>query len=178
LGVCAGPSIVSDVVAGIQLIIGIAGCECAVDSGVVGRGVVCTANSVIDMLAHSVSIGISGIACLEAEHIRAHEIMPLNDLGPASIVRSRRSSSVCELLREDQPSKRVSSLICTVGIHLAAIVARLDVDLRLVDEAYNLDVRLGARELNTFESARWDETSASARLGTPSYHLAFDISDD
>lgn len=61
----AGPSVVSDIVTGIQLIIGIAGRECAVYSRVVGRGIVCTANSVIDMLAHSVSIRISWVACFE-----------------------------------------------------------------------------------------------------------------
>jgi hypothetical protein len=68
--------------------------------------------------------------------------------------------------------------ISTVGIHLATIVSRLNVDLRLVDESDDLNVGGSFHELYALECTSGDETGSSAGFGAPCDHLAFCVSDD
>jgi hypothetical protein len=60
-----------------------------------------------------------------------------------------------------------------VRVHLSSIVFSLNVNHGLVDETNDLSVGRSPHELDTLESITGDETSATARLGTPCHHLAF-----
>ena len=80
-------------------------------------------------------------------------------------------------IREDETTEGVSSEIGTMWIHLASPVVRLDVQLCLVNKPDDLDVVGGPHELNTLESATWDNTSSMTRLGTPRDGLTFGRTD-
>jgi hypothetical protein len=47
-----------------------------------------------------------------------------------------------------------------MGIHLAAIIASLNVNLSLIDKTDDLDVGWSPGELDTSQSAFWDQTCA------------------
>lgn len=47
-----------------------------------------------------------------------------------------------------------------MGIHLAAIIASLDVNLSLIDETDDLDVGWSSGELDASQCAFWDQTCA------------------
>jgi len=140
--------------------------------GVVG-GVVGTADTVIDVLAEVGSIGVGWVAGFEAECVGTHEVVPFHDLGEGVQV-----GVAAESVGIDKPTHRVSSEIGAMWVHLATKVARVKVDLGLVDESDDLDVGGGFYELNALESASGDETGASAGFGAPSDHFAFLVCDE
>lgn len=92
--------------------------------------------------------------------------MPLDDLSPLAT----------KLLRENNPSHRVSTQIRSVRVHLASIIAGRDIDQLLVHEPNDLHVIGCSNELHTTKRPIGNETCTTAGLGTPRYHFSFDIS--
>lgn len=64
-----------------------------------------------------------------------------------------------------------------MGIQLASVVIRSDIDLGLVNETGDLDVVGGLDELHALQGSRGDDTSTVARLCAPGDFLAFGITD-
>jgi len=147
------------------LVLTLARLEDAVDIG--SGGVVLAADTVKDVLAKVLGVGAFGVACLEAENVAAHEVVPLLDLH----VRAKG-------VGEYETSERVTALVSTVRVHLSSTVICLEVDLGLVNVADDLDVVRGLHELDTGESASGNETSAAAGLGAPGDGLALDVAND
>lgn len=73
-----------------------------------------------------------------------------------------------ERVRVDETTEGVTTEISTVGVKLSSTIARLDVDLRLVDEADDLDVARGLGELHAGKGASGDQARAVTLLGAPS----------
>lgn len=65
--------------------------------------------------------------------------------------------------------------ICTVGVKLATIVIRLQVELGLVEERDNLEVRRRTEELHTRDRASGDKPCAAAGFGAPCDLLALRV---
>lgn len=86
-------------------------------------------------------------AHLEAEGARSNKVGPLGDLGEVG------SAIIGELCREEERSKRVSTLICTVWVFLASLVAGLQTNLRLVEVSHSLDVAWGLHAAGVDRSA-------------------------
>jgi len=133
---------------------------------VVGDVVVAT-NTVEDVLAELVVIGVSGVTSLEAEAVTTEEEVPLDDLGGAA----------SEGIGEDDTTHRVATEVGTVGVHLSSPVTLQNVDLGLVDEADSLNVGRSPDPLDTGESAFRDQASAVARLGAVGDHDTLDVTD-
>lgn len=100
-----------------------------------------------------------------------HILVPLLGLLVGSLVRRPG-------VGEDETSERVTTLVSTMGVHLSSTVILLEVDLRLVKEANNLNVVRGLHELDTGNGTRRNETSTVAGLGAVSDGLSFDAADD
>lgn len=72
--------------------------------------------------------------------------------------------------------ERITHEIGAMGVKLSSRIISLKVDLSLIDKSNDLNVVRCLHVLETSESARGDETSATARLCAPSYFLALGIS--
>jgi len=135
--------------------------------------VVGTADTVVDVLAEVGGIGVGRIANLETECVGAHEVVPFDDLGEGIQI-----GVGAESIGENNATQRVSSQIGAVWVHLTTKVARVEVNLGLVDETDNLEVGGGFDELNALESVGGDEAGPPTGFGTPSNHFSFLISDE
>ena len=67
--------------------------------------------------------------------------------------------------------------ISAMRVELTAEVIGGHVDLGLVQERDDLDVRGGAQKLNTGDGTRGDETGTATRLGAPCDFLTFGLTD-
>jgi len=67
--------------------------------------------------------------------------------------------------------------ISTVRVKLSSVVVRGHVNLGLVDEAVDLDVRRGHKHLNTLKSTIGNEASAVTGLCAPGNFLLLGITD-
>lgn len=70
-------------------------------------------------------------------------------------------------IRVNETTKRVSSEIGAMRVHLPSPIIRLEVRLCLVDETDDLGVVRSLHELDALESTTGDKARAMARLGTP-----------
>lgn len=116
--------------------------------------------------SHGVTELVRGVACLQAEHSSAHEVVPLDDLlvGRSRTRRSIRRAVCSESVREDEASERVTALIRTVRVllelprvrtrlkhvgshsksyHFSSVIRCVNVDLRLVNLTDDLNVVRG-----------------------------------
>lgn len=111
LSVGYGPACFIYIDTGEHLIIGLARCECAIDGTITGRSVVVASDSVEDMFAVMPVVLIGWVAGFKAEHVGAHEIVPLHDLGPLGTI------TATESLRVHQSSEWISSSVSAVWVH-------------------------------------------------------------
>lgn len=125
--------------------------------GVVGR-VVCTANTVVYVLAKVGGVGVGGVADFDAEGVTTHEVVPFDHLFDA-VTESRRVHEA------------------TQGVTALPFVS-LEVDEGLIDETDNLGISGGAHVLNTLERVLGDQTSTVAGLCAPCHHLTLGVRDD
>lgn len=72
---------------------------------------------------------------VKQEGTNSHEIMPLNNLSPLRTVRASTKR-----VGKHDAAQGVTTSISTMRIHLASIVASLNINLGLVDKAYDLDI--------------------------------------
>ena len=63
-------------------------------------------------------------------------------------------------------------------VHLATKIARVQINLGLVNEADDLDIGRCFRELDALKSTGRDEAGASAWFGAPCNHFSFFIRDE
>lgn len=68
---------------------------------------------------------------------------------------------------EDQSTNGITLLVGTVRVKLPSLIGGLEVDLGLIDEASNLNVVRGLKELNALQGTTGDHTSAMALFSTP-----------
>lgn len=132
--------------------------------GVVRR-VVGAANTIEDVLAVLSSVRLRRVASLEAESVSAHEVVPFNCLN--------RRSSPCG--REHDTTHRITTEVGTMRVHFTTIVTGLHIYLGLVNEPDDLNVVRGLQVLQTSNGFSRNETCAVARLGAPSDHFAFNV---
>jgi hypothetical protein len=152
------------------------------------RGVVLAANTIKDVLAVLSGIGTGRVACLHAEDVAAHKarkqvrlrnvgtegrysLVPLNDLGEFGLVRPIG-------IGENEATKRIASLVSTVGVHLSSTVIGLHVDLGLIDVADDLNVVGSLHELDTGKGTSGDQTSATTGLGAPCDGLSLGVANN
>jgi len=93
-------------------------------------------------------------------------LVPFWDLSPLAI----------ERLREYKTTLGVTTQICTMGVHLTSVVARVEVKESLVDEASHLNIVWSLDKLNTLKGILRNKTSPAARLCAPGNHLALVVS--
>jgi hypothetical protein len=154
------------------LVLSLAGLKGTLDVG--GGSVVLAADTIVDVLAETGGIGASGVAGLETEGVASHEVVPFDDLGVLVLV----STAGREGVGEEKTTKRVTTLVGAVRVHLTSRVVRFDVDLLLVNQTRDLDIVGGLHELNALESTGGDDTSTTARLCAPSNGLSLGITDN
>jgi len=123
------------------------------------------------MLTELGTVGSGGVTSLQAERIRTHEVVPFDNLVERVLV-------ACIRIRVHESTKRVSAQIRSVWIHLTTRVASRDIDLRLVNEAYDLYVVRRLRELDAAKRARGYDACSAAGLRTPRHHLTLNVADN
>lgn len=64
-----------------------------------------------------------------------------------------------------------------MGVELSSVVIGFEVEHRLVKERDDLDVGLGAEELDTSDRTLGDETGSAAGLGAPRDFLTLGLAD-
>ena len=117
--------------------------------------------------------------------------MPFDDLGERVVVTGPAHR---QAVREDEATERVATLeprvsspsdedhqppktyeISAVRVQLAAKVVGGEVQLRLVEEGNDLEVRRGDKELHAGDGTRGNETGAAAGLRAPCDLLALGV---
>jgi len=132
-------------------------------------GIVVAANTVKDVVTELGGVGVGLVASLEAENVRAHEVVPFNDLGDGS------ASS--EGVGEDKPTEWVATEISTMGVHLSSSIISSHVDEGLVDVAGDLNVCRGPHELNTSDGTGGDGSGPMRRVRAPGNGRGFCVTD-
>jgi hypothetical protein len=150
-------------------VIAVARLEGSID--ISSRNIVRASNAIKVMLAQGGTIGSISVASLETENAATKEHGPLSSLTDLTRELSEQPFSI------EETAEGIATLVRTVGVQLTAKIARLKVDLSLVDKASDLNVRLGLDELNTLESALRNESAPVAWLGTPRDLDSFSIAD-
>jgi hypothetical protein len=125
------------------------------------RCVVAASFGVVNVETVSSGAGNGGIASLEAEDVRAHEVVPLDDLDEIVLV----AVALGEGVGEHEASERITALVITVRVHLSSSVTRRKFDTGIVDDTGNLHVCGCNEELSAHQGSTTDQASAPSRLG-------------
>jgi len=131
---------------------------------VIGRHVPVAAHLVIDMLAVLPSVGASASA--EAKFGVTHEAGPFCVLEVGA-----------EGIAIDKTANGVTVAVSTMRIQFTTRITLLDIDLGEITDASNLDIVLGANEVNAFESAVGNDTRAPAALSAPGNFVLLCVAD-
>jgi hypothetical protein len=138
-----------------------------------GRGNEAASGFIIDVVAVDLRTSNGGIAGLEAEHVRAQEIVPFDNLLEGVVVTIVAGESV----GVNERTEGVATLISAVGVHLTTLILCVDVDILLVHSSNNENVCRGPEELHTGQRALGNDTSTMSRRGAPGHSLGLSISD-
>lgn len=98
--------------------------------GIVSNSVVRASYLIVDVLAEQSSLRVGRVAHLQAEHIGADEVDPLNDLGVGLVAREvaglrdlRKSRRVhTKAIGVDNTAERVALFIITMRVELSGII--------------------------------------------------------
>lgn len=132
------------------------------------------ASQIKDVVAELLGVGDRRVTDLEAELLRAHEVVPFDDLLEGVVVAVVGGEGV----RVDQATERVATLVSTVGVHFTTAIGLVDVDVLLEKGTSNENVGGGLEELDTGQGSSGHGTGAVARLGAPGNSLSLLVADE
>jgi hypothetical protein len=148
------------------LVVTIAAQESTINVG--GGSIVLAANTIKNVFAVAGGVWLRRVASLKAEGSSTHEVVPLDSLNEVT----------SPGLGEEKGTKRVTTLIGTVGVEFPSGIIGSDVDELLLDEASDLDVVRGLHELETSDGTLGDDTGTITGLCAPGDAFAFGVADE
>ena len=139
-------------------------------------------NELEPMKLQRVRMGAAGNAAANSlvplDHLLVGVVVAVVAVEGVRVDETTEGVTTLQRMSEEQMERaRETHEVSTVGVELSSTVVGLNVDLRLVDVADDLEVAGSLHELDTSERALGDDAGTAALLGAPGDFLALGVTD-